>query len=457
MKKANANKKSLMKIAVATMVAIFSLASMFAGTYAWFALQFGVSVTGSQFKVIVTSGGIKTISIHDFLGENSGETNYCFNPNGTVVYDSSLDDEDQNEGSVSLNPYNSDYKSHPILLLFGVSGGYASIKFKTDYCYLGETNKYCYPTASYATYTELENASKTNGNYYKVGTGDNATFYRYDVVTEQEQQVGYLRLMSGYREITKDYPNSTNFKADSGFVNKNYYRVLDDGDHRHLQTVYQYDATSGSFKMVYISLSRLSNPLSSVVEFNWVRFKNQSHPIDGGEFDTYALLDVAANKIDVNHNKYFKVKSDERIGGTTIYKYDKNTHSFDLAWDYESTPMISSEYVNEEEYDEEDGYSHEDSENKLSTISLSKSIVGKYDNEHNSAENYSSFCTFPTNSPVFSEEVTAFNHSTDGYNYIGIVINYNSDAMDYIFSAYLGHNYLESGSLKFVCDWDTII
>ena len=52
----------------------------------------------------------------------------------------------------------------------------------------------------------------------------------------------------------------------------------------------------------------------------------------------------------------------------------------------------------------------------------------------------------------FSSEVVLYNGSTEGLNLIGIVVDYNSDSLEWISSFYLGDERLE-GKLSFKCDW----
>jgi len=70
----------------------------------------------------------------------------------------------------------------------------------------------------------------------------------------------------------------------------------------------------------------------------------------------------------------------------------------------------------------------------------------------NSLSSKSSFVTFVGNTPRYEQQTKFFEGDITGKSYIGIVLNYNSESLNYIFSYYLGHTYLTNG-LQFSCDW----
>lgn len=449
MKKIDKNKKSLIKIATATMVAIFSLASMFAGTYAWFTLQSSATASGAEFRVVVTSGAVKSISAHSYLGLNGANNSYCFNPEGKTVY---KDGVSQDASLVSLNGYAPTNPSHPIMLIFQVDGAYASIRFKTDYCYLGNTDKYCTVTATYANYAALNTAAgsftnQQNGNYYKVTTDETHSsasnvYYQYNSADQSKP----LRYMSEYHEITAVCTDHNDLLSKTSTYGKGYYRVTtDDADHGGGETVYQY--ADGELKMVYLKLKSTNNPLSSAVKFNWMRFKNSDVTITG-TYGTYALLSAATGSL--TDGKYYKVTADENVGGgETVYRYTSG--NLILAWDYldndnVSHTMTSIDTVNVEQYSNKE-YGNPVSQTRK-TVSVKKNIL--------TSDHESSFCTFDQNTPSFHNEAAVFSHSLDGAQYVGVVIDYNSDAIEYICSVYLGHPLVNQG-LGFHCDWTTII
>ena len=75
------------KIVGATMVTIFSLASVFSGTYAWFAMQKSQTVTAAAFEVVNNStASMGTVQLCKFVYEEDGHgfINYIQPRNGSV-------------------------------------------------------------------------------------------------------------------------------------------------------------------------------------------------------------------------------------------------------------------------------------------------------------------------------------------------------------------------------------
>ena len=381
------------------MVTIFSLASIFTGTIAWFMIKNETSVSGAQFKVMVKSGTVRGISVHSYLGLNGTENSYCFNPIGETVYDQSGGHE---ADPVLLNGYDPMSPSHPILMIFSVAGAYSNIRFKTDYCFLGNTDKNITITGTYATNAALQTAASS-------------------------------------------FTNAQDGKC---------YKVTTDEDHGDNETIYKYHSDKSELEMVFFKLKSTDNPLSSAVKFNWMRFKNTSETI-ANTYATYAALIAAGVNVPANNGKYYKVRADENIGnGETVYKYDSTAGKFLLAWDYidnsgTAYPMTSVDTVKIERYDSVNKeYDTPRTTSNVSTVSLKKSILD--------INNESSFCIFDTNIPTFENEVSVFDHSLDGAQFVAVSIDYNSDAIEYICSIYLGHDYIMSG-FSFHCDWTTII
>ena len=69
-----------------------------------------------------------------------------------------------------------------------------------------------------------------------------------------------------------------------------------------------------------------------------------------------------------------------------------------------------------------------------------------------STSNMDSFVSFTNNQPEFKQQLLAYSGSTAGYQYIGIVLDYYSESLEYIYSYFLGHPLLNAG-LGFKCDW----
>ena len=71
--------KKTWKVVGASGMAIFSLSSAFAGTYAWFAMNASVSATGMSVKIARMTGRLSNVYFHAFDSTNSTETTFKFN------------------------------------------------------------------------------------------------------------------------------------------------------------------------------------------------------------------------------------------------------------------------------------------------------------------------------------------------------------------------------------------
>lgn len=190
-------------------------------------------------------------------------------------------------------------------------------------------------------------------------------------------------------------------------------------------------------------------------------------------YTTYSALETNVGFNADNNNNYYRVYADETHGGvSTVYQYKHVTRSFEMVWcdlgnaDYSQTnplssavqfhyftfsdeleDIISAKNVNVESFnDTTDTYSYTPT-NNLDCISIAKSDF--------TGENKSSFTNF-TSEEVFeySKELNVFSGDVTGVKYIGIVVNYDQLALEYIFSHNLGHDALNAG-LDFKCDWIT--
>ena len=93
-------------------------------------------------------------------------------------------------------------------------------------------------------------------------------------------------------------------------------------------------------------------------------------------------------------------------------------------------------------------YSYEESDD-LSCIYLNK-------NEFTD-ENRSSFTEFTDSEDynTFNKQINVFRGDITGVTYIGLVVNYDQLALEYVFSRNLGHDALNAEQLLFKCDWRT--
>ena len=121
MKGKNTLRRSLAKIAMHTMVAIFSLASVFAGTYAWFALNADVEVSGMSIKVSVGETDVDCLTVHRCNLSASTSSILKFDPNPSVVatgYGTVT-----TASGIKMDNYSTLNQTQPVLLLLTFNDG----------------------------------------------------------------------------------------------------------------------------------------------------------------------------------------------------------------------------------------------------------------------------------------------------------------------------------------------
>ena len=208
-------------------------------------------------------------------------------------------------------------------------------------------------------------------------------------------------------------------------------------------------------------------------------YKYENNTLTTVTFDSYANMVSQVSKDASNNGNYYRVHADENTteenidGVSTVYRYNHTLRDFEMVWcdlgnaDQDQTnplssavefhyftfedeleDMISTQDVMVESFNETTAtYSY--SENSaLDCISIAKSGF--------TSSNKSSFSNFTSaESFNYSKEINVFSGDLTGVTYVGIVINYDQLALEYIFSHNLGHDALNAG-LDFECDWVTI-
>ena len=236
------------------------------------------------------------------------------------------------------------------------------------------------------------------------------------------------------KTITKSELNSLSPKVNGG-----YYRVVEDETQGNKNYLYQWNGSS---------------------------FESKSY----AHFED---LDTPSNRVAANDGKYFLVVDDEDHGdAATIYQYVDATASFDMVWCdlgnvayNETNPlssavefhtftftetienMRSSRDIQFEAFDDtaqDYNYTLHSGEN---CIAIPKADFT--DSNRHGFTNFTDDDTF-----TFSKELTVFRGDVTDVTYIGIVVNYDKTALEYIFSHNLGNEALNNG-LEFKCDWIT--
>ena len=379
-------------------MAIFSLLTTFSAAFAWFTAQRQVDNDGDNFEIDVVKTSVKKITVHEFFGQTQDGTAYTFDPNGAIAYDPAL----------------------------AGTTGYDSRGFYTANSYI-RLHEYSLESPNHPVLLMFE----VKGLNQRIDLSTDFTFLgnsKSDFIKTQVSKKPDLNAL-----------NLGNYTAGD------YFEVLSDESYdpsTKPSTLYYYDGSS----LVLATI------------------------------DTFAGLDVSANRV---ANRYTKVLADEEHGGvSTIYQYDAVKSVFTMKWidlgdyDYGKTnPLSSAVKFNSFKIFSEDA-------DELSDLITTKDIVKETANSNGVITNISnqsgvsclpvsrsliidankkSFTNF-TNSDnhSYSQEINIFNDSVSDTSFIGVVINYDYYALEYIFSNNLGHSALNSG-LQFVCDWTTKI
>ena len=178
---------------------------------------------------------------------------------------------------------------------------------------------------------------------------------------------------------------------------------------------------------------------------------------------TFAALE-AYNKNTLSDGDYLKVTTDEDHGSvSTIYEYKSATKSYDMVWiDLNSgiNPLSSVVQFHSFEFTgtiQSNTHTYDVIEiNQQGNPVTVEDVAGiTIDTDAFTSTNKSQFVNFSNDdSYTFNKEVCVYEGTVSNYTYVGIVINYNSSAIEYICSKYLGNLILNDG-LNFKCDWVT--
>lgn len=113
------------------MMSIFSLASVFAATYAWFAMNTTVSATGMSIRVSRLDGRLHRIYFHGFDSTNSNDSTFKFNKSPFATYEYDWEDREievvDDDGAIwNLGDYSYTDKNHCLLVIFEFDKDYVS-------------------------------------------------------------------------------------------------------------------------------------------------------------------------------------------------------------------------------------------------------------------------------------------------------------------------------------------
>lgn len=223
-------KKSTIKIIAATSMCIFSLASVFSATIAWFTMVQNTATDSSDMPVKNLEDSVRSITFHNFVSEVTvdEETYYTFSttPTSTVTISDGVASQ---VGKLEMGLYALDDPHHPVLMLLELNPGTFNITFNiTDentyyiadggegHTVSNESNplssvvefySFTYSkTASDATSLASRTISVESANYYSLktsefvrsGTGANqSSFVQLDNTGDYDDFVTEASLFSG--------------------------------------------------------------------------------------------------------------------------------------------------------------------------------------------------------------------------------------------------------------------
>ena len=112
-------------------MAIFSLASVFVATYAWFAMNKSVTGTGMSIKITRASGRLSNVYFHAFDESHSSDSTFKFNKTPFVTYEYDWEDQEINTiddeyATWGLGDYSYTNKNHCMLVIFEFDKDYTS-------------------------------------------------------------------------------------------------------------------------------------------------------------------------------------------------------------------------------------------------------------------------------------------------------------------------------------------
>ena len=198
--------------------------------------------------------------------------------------------------------------------------------------------------------------------------------------------------------------------------------------------------------------------------------------LNGRTVATYNDLDVAANKVD---GLYTRVQSDSNYSGVaSVYCYDNTAKKFNLVWidlgdddkgqtnplssvvdfftitydknDYANLAALSSNHtVNLETYNSTtQELEYEVSDGTIPCISVAKTQM-----TDSNKTNFAKLSDADTYNRFYND-ICVYDDESNDMNFVGVVVDYNQLALEYISSHNLGHDAINNG-LVFVCDWIT--
>lgn len=402
-------KKSTLKYVCAIAISLFSLVALFTGTLTWFQSIRVTSNANDDFQVDVLQTTVKKITIHEFLGETQEAEVYgqddasnplqakafTFNPNGTIAYDPNLANQQgfDKDGFYISDSY---VRLHEYSLDSPNHPVLLMFEVSSGHQRIDLSTTYTFLGNEKPEVIKAQVNSKADLNALNKSSFSAGDYF--EVLSDEEYDAQNkpctLYYYDGTSTILVTIDDGTNLESNAYKISDRYIKVLEDNEHGGVATIYQYNASTSSFEMKWMDLgdadSGKTNPLSSAVDFHYFTFSNEYNSIN----------DLVTNK--------------------NIVKETANQNGEIISLTNQSNQ---------------------------SCISINQGLFTQ--------SNSKSFIKFTSNTTyTYQNNIILIDEDIDNISYIGVVINYNYHALEYIFSNNLGHFALNAG-LQFVCDWTT--
>lgn len=469
---------------------IFSMAVCFSGVFAWYASMRSLNNDSDEFKVVDVGSSVKTISIHEYYGKSATDydavTTDIAASSATAIPNYSLP-----SGTKYVHVVTDATATHNLSFTVGsntvsiASGNLKDINNQTitpsDEDFVidlvkssliasndvvnAHTLQTAHDTAAAAFsitlskyYPECFAFNRNGVNLFEdgeaTGSMSEVTLGQYSLDAPDQPILMLFEVDGGYTriELETEFPFLGNKKSSyvdymvntktqlneiTGMSNGDFADVLSDESRSYKTTLYKYNGSS------------------------WVSTYST--------VATYSALE-ALDKTNLSNGDYIYVESDENFNNVgSIYQYLATPNKYDVKWidlgiEDEMTRHFTNPLSSVSKFSYLEFASNNDYETTLDVyMKNNQGITTRYTNvacnavqiEQISDSNTVSFadCSDFSN-PEYYNEICIYAGDTRGLRYIGIVLNYNALALEYIFSNNLGHEALSYG-LTFQCDWTT--
>jgi len=257
-------------------------------------------------------------------------------------------------------------------------------------------------------------------------------FYGSAAITENQAEVNYW----GFNPTPSQTITFNNYSpSGSGFtLNMSEYSELQ--PHRPVLLLFKVQGDMATIKAISTS-SYFDAPCPSTTSVETKEALNSyQNPVDG--------LQIAVTTDESENNK------------KTVYKYSDANSRFELIWKGDGIVSGSPNHLSSAIEARSFSFSYNPKTTNTKTAAFggdgNKSAIALTEAQCTSINNASSFVDFSNMNPQFNSEISLFSESITNKQYVGIIFDYNSAALGYIYTYYMGTD-IVNNALTFNCDW----